>query len=198
MTKTIYEYDENRYATGNTRDVGDRDPAPPGWTEVAPPNLGDGEYARFLINDWEITTVSPTDWLNRPSELARARGAKSAEAKRQYQAVLASGFTDADGTTWPVTDQARSRVLDLTQHIQEYRAGKVVNELPGGRTEVTLRDASNVLRKATANKVVELAEQGSEYKEDAQDNLESLLAQIESATSQKDLDTIDLESGWPE
>jgi len=190
--KTLYAFDENKYPTGQTREVEDRAPTPPGWTDQQPP---ENDGVRFVGGQWE-SAPTRSEWLNRPQEVNKRRQQMAREANAEYQRVLAEGFTDADGVSWPVNEQARSRVLDLTQHIQEFRAGKVANELPGGRSSVTLRDASNTPRQASADKIVALAEQGAEFKEDAQDNLESLLASIEAATSQSDLDAIDVTDGW--
>ena len=121
------------------------------------------------------------------------------QARQHYQSALETGFTDSNGITWPATKDARDRILDLTQHIQEFRAGTMTNELPGsqGKTTVRLQDTSGNLVNADSSKIIELADKGSNFKEDAQDRLEKLISQIRLAESHSDLDAIDVTIGWP-
>ena len=121
------------------------------------------------------------------------------QAEGQYNTVLRNGFDDGTGTVWPATKDARDRILDLTQHIQEFRAGTMTNELPGsqGKTTVRLQDTSGNLVNADSNKIIELADKGSNFKEDVQDRLEQLIGQIMAASSHSDLDDINITTGWP-
>jgi len=190
--KTIYEIDQYAYPTGKTRTIGDRDPIPLGWVDAEPPASDSYRW----VGVWQSAPTRQA-WLNRPQILGPAKEAKQQEARKQYQAVLERGFTDANGVTWQATQDARDRVLDLTQRIQEYRAGKVSSALPNGKTSVKLTDASGARHDADANQIVSIAEQGSDFKDTAEDRLEELLGQIEAATSHSDLDAIDVTSGWP-
>jgi len=119
------------------------------------------------------------------------------QAREQFQGALASGFDDGSGTVWAATEDARARVLDLTQRIQEHRAGKAASALPNGKSTVKLRDAGNTPHDVGPDKIVALAEQGSDFKDKAEDRLEELLASIDAATSHADLDAIDVTAGWP-
>jgi len=125
------------------------------------------------------------------------KAAMQGQAREQFQAALASGFADSDEITWAATDDARARVLDLTQRIQEHRAGKAASALPNGKSAVKLRDASNTPHDVGPDKIVALAEQGSDFKDAAEDRLEQLVAEINAAASHDDLDQIDVTSGWP-
>lgn len=118
-------------------------------------------------------------------------------ARRHSDRVLSEGFKDSDGIRWPATDRARKRVLELTQRIQEHRDGQIDTPLPKGKDKARLWDADGGTRKVEPDKLVELAELGSDFKEDAEDRLEELLESIEAAESHDDLDAIDVESGWP-
>ena len=86
-----------------------------------------------------------------------------AQAMAQYHETLASGFDDGTGTMWAATGDARDRVLDLTQRIQEYRAGKAASPLPNGKSTVRLRDANNQPHEKGPDEIVMLAEQGSDF-----------------------------------
>jgi len=188
----LYQFDKYAYPTGKTQEVGDRDPIPPGWTDQEPP-ASDGY--RF-VGHWQ---GAPTrqDWLNRPQILGPAKEQQEHEAKQAYYARLKQGFDDADGVTWAVTDNALTKILDYTQRIQEYRAGKVASPLPNGKSTVKLPDVTGTAHDMGPDDIVALAEQGSDFKDQVEDRLEELLASIEAATSHDDLDAIDVTSGWP-
>ena len=119
------------------------------------------------------------------------------QAKQQYQSTLETGFTDGNGITWQATDDARNRILDLTQRIQEFRAGKMSSALPNGKSVAKLRDASGVIQSMTPDQIIAIAEQGSDFKDTAEDQLETLIGQIQAATSHNELNQIDLTTGWP-
>jgi hypothetical protein len=120
-----------------------------------------------------------------------------ARALETYGQTLAQGFADSDGTRWAATAQGRDRVLELTQRIQEHRAGKMANALPNGKSTVKLRDVDGTPHELTPDDVVKLAELGSDFKDKAEDRLEELSAQINAATTHADLDAIDVTAGWP-
>jgi len=119
------------------------------------------------------------------------------QAREQFQATLASGFDDGSGTVWAATDDARTKILDRTQRIQEFRAGKFASPLPNGKSTVKLWDASNTPHDADVDKILSLAEQGDDFQDRSEDWLEELLASIDAATSHSDLDQIKLNEGWP-
>lgn len=52
----IYNYDEQGYYTGLTRNEHPLQAIPPYWTKIEPPMLGDGEYARYVGRRWEVVT----------------------------------------------------------------------------------------------------------------------------------------------
>lgn len=118
-------------------------------------------------------------------------------AERQLQSVLEAGYADSDDVRWPLTPNARERVLELTQRIQEYRDGKVSTELPNGKDKARLWDAEGNRHRLTPDEIVAISERGTDFKDQAEDRLEELLDQIEAAESHDDLDEIDVESGWP-
>ena len=132
-----------------------------------------------------------------PEPLAQLKKAKQREAEIQYAQTLETGFTDANGTRWQAIDAARDKILDLTQRIQEFRAGNVASALPQGKTTIKLTDATAAPRDVTETKILQLAELGSDFKDAAEDRLEQLIGQIQAAASQADLDAIDATSGWP-
>ena len=119
------------------------------------------------------------------------------DVRKRFQDTLAAGFDDGNGLRWAATDDARSRVLDLTQRIQEFRAGNVSSPLPNGKSTMKLRDASNQPHDVDPNIIISLAEQGSDFKDSAEDRLEDLLVTIAAAVSHDDLDAIDVTNGWP-
>jgi len=121
-----------------------------------------------------------------------------ARALDQYHQTLADGFTDDSGVLWSATPDARGRVIELTQRIQEYRSGNTATELPNGKTTVRLRDASGAPHDVTAAGILALAENGDNFKDKAQDRLEEIYGQIDAATTHDELDAIDPASGWKE
>jgi len=133
----------------------------------------------------------------RPKTVDQRKDELRAQAAEQYQDTLDTGFTDANGITWQATQAARDRVLNLTQRIQEYRAGKMSTALPKGKDKARLFDADGNPQYATPDEIIALAEQGGDFKEDAADRLEQLLGEIAAATSHDELDAIDTSAGWP-
>lgn len=191
--KTLYQINQYQYPTGKTQSVDDRAPVPPDWVDQEPPSF---DSYRWTGLSWQ---EAPTrqDWFNRPSILGAAKQKKRSEATEQFQATLERGFTDSNGITWQATQAARDIVLDLTQRIQEYRAGTMSSPLPKGKAKARLRDAAGQPQEATPDEILAIAELGSDLKEDAQDRLEELVGQIMAATSHADLNAIDVTTGWP-
>ena len=50
----IYQIGSNGYWTGASKEIGDKDGAPRGWTRSPLPDLGEGEYAAWGGNGWRI------------------------------------------------------------------------------------------------------------------------------------------------
>ena len=119
------------------------------------------------------------------------------QAEAQYAQTLETGFIDADGIRWQANKAARDKILDLTQRIQEFRAGNVASALPQSKTSVKLTDATGAIQDVSETKILQLAELGSDFKDAAEDRLEQLIGQIQAATSNADLDDIDITNGWP-
>ena len=150
-----------------------------------------------------------SDWLIEPDRVVRTWNAPEPkpvqqrkaelreEAEDKHEAVLREGFADSDGVRWQATLAAQSIVLNLTQRIQEYRAGTMSTELPKGKAKARLRDAAGQIVEATPAKVIALAEQGDDFKEDADDRYEELVGQIMAAASHDDLNAVDVTTGWP-
>ena len=176
-----------------------------GWFEV----VDDGKPTHDPVTErppkpkpqeqWTIETdrVIRTWYAPEPKPVSDRQTEMTRQAEQQYQEALRTGFTDADGIAWQATQAARDVVLDLTQRIQEFRAGTMSTELPKGKAKAKLKDAAGNPVEVTPTKVIALAEQGSDFKEDAQDHFEALVGQIMAATSHADLDAIDVTAGWP-
>lgn len=142
-------------------------------------------------NNVEITyTISS-------KSIDQQKNEKIGEARKKFNETLKSGFTDSNGVTWQAIDEARNKILDLTQRIQEFRAGNVSSVLPQNKTTIKLRDATGAPQDVDATKILQLAEQGSDFKDAAEDRLEELIGQIQNAQSQADLDNINITTGWP-
>ena len=150
-------------------------------------------------SEWQIKLDRVVRMWNAPESktVAERQNQLSSQAESQYNTVLRNGFDDGTGTIWPATNDARSRILDLTQRIQEFRAGTMSTELPKGKTTIRLQNVAGAMHDADASKIIELADKGSDFKEDANDQLEKLIGQIQAATSHADLDAVDVASGWP-
>jgi len=133
----------------------------------------------------------------RERTLDERRDALKAQALDQYHATLRDGFDDGSGTMWTATPDARNRILDLTQRIQEYRAGKASSELPNGKSTVRLRDANDNPHSLTPGDILDLAERGDDFIDAARDRLDGLYGDIAAATSHANLDAIDVTAGWP-
>ena len=130
-------------------------------------------------------------------DLTPFKAVKINEVEAQYAQTLETGFTDADGTRWQANKAARDKILDLTQRIQEHRAGNVASALPQSKTSVKLTDATGAIQDVSETKILQLAELGSDFKDAAEDRLEQLISQIRTAQSHSDLDNINVTTGWP-
>ena len=133
----------------------------------------------------------------RESTLDQKKDELRARAIQKHKRTLELGFDDGNGAVWPATGGPRDRILDLTQRIQEFRAGNMASALPNGKSTVKLRDVNNQPHDADPDKIVALAEQGSDFVDQVEDRLEELIASIEAATSHSDLDNVNVMAGWP-
>mgnify|MGYP006429041095 CR=1 FL=1 len=183
----------------------DPEPDAAGWYTISDENKPSYDSATEkppqpkAISEWEIKSDRVVRTWDAPETktVAERQNQLSSQAESQYNTVLRNGFDDGTGTVWPATNDARSRILDLTQHIQEFRAGTMSTELPKGKTTIRLQDVTGAMHDADASKIIELADKGSDFKEDAQDRLEQLIGQIQAAASHADLDAISIDTGWP-
>lgn len=55
----IHQYDAQMIYTGESRDIGDNEGAPPGWTRLPLPQLSGGEVAQFQGSDWLVLAERP-------------------------------------------------------------------------------------------------------------------------------------------
>jgi hypothetical protein len=53
--KTIYEYNDMSYYTGNNMVIGERGAIPPFWTDCPLPVIPDGQYAVYNKSVWVLT-----------------------------------------------------------------------------------------------------------------------------------------------
>lgn len=159
---------------------------------IDPAKVGDSGWSWFN-SEAERDAAAATNAVSLSVRKERAR----AQARGAFSDALASGFTDDNGIKWTATDDARARVLDLTQRIQEHRENKVASPLPNGKVTVKLRDASNTVHDVSPDQIVRLAELGSDFKDKAEDRLEDLFGAIAAARSHDDLDAVDITAGWP-
>ena len=122
--------------------------------------------------------------------LEQRQSAMQQQARQQYQASLERGFS-YDGGQWPATGPKRNRVTELVASIN---AGK---GLPQSKAALTFRDLSGTTHDLSATGIIELGAAGSDLVDAADDNLESLIGQIQAAMSHADLDAINVSAGWP-
>lgn len=132
-----------------------------------------------------------TQWVEDSVEaLAARKDIMREQADAEYQASLKRGFS-YDGGTFPATGPKRARVVELVAGIN---AGK---GLPQDKTAVRFRDLSDTAHDLSETGVIELGAAGSDLVDAADDRLEELYASIDAASSNADLDAIDVTSGWP-
>ena len=70
----IYQIGAGGYWTGASREIGERDGAPRGWTRTAVPTLGAGEYAVWGNGGWAVTDqayVAPAPDAPVPAAVSR-------------------------------------------------------------------------------------------------------------------------------
>ena len=166
--------------------IPDNEPIAEGMTEISQ------QHHFNLLSDFQA-------WRHafEESQLEKRRSEMKSNAEAQYAQSLATGFTDSDGIQWQAIPAARDKILDLTQRIQEHRAGNVASALPQGKTSVKLTDATGAPQDVDEAKILQLAELGSDHMDAAEDRFKELSEQIMAATSHADLDVIDPESDWP-
>ncbi|MCG5538940.1 hypothetical protein [Halorhodospira sp. 9622] len=88
--------------------------------------------------------------------------------------------------------------MELTQHIQEYRAEKVDSPLPNGKEKVKIPDAEGVKHELDPDDVIELSKLGADFKDAAEDRYDELLEAVMAAETHGELNAIDVDRGWPE
>mgnify|MGYP006427108607 CR=1 FL=1 len=193
--------DDSIYRAGGI----DPEPDAPGWHEVSDENKPSHDPATEKSpqpkpqSEWQIKSDRVVRTWNAPiaKTVAERQNQLSSQAQSQFNATLQQGFTDSDGVRWQAISVARDKILDLTQRIQEFRAGNVTSALPQSKTSVKLTDATGAPQDVGETKILQLAELGSDFKDAAEDRLEQLIGQIMAAQSQGDLDVIDVTTGWP-
>lgn len=57
---TIYHYDIQNYHDGATREIGEHEGAPVGWTFTPVPTIPYGKYAYFVGPHWIIVNEKPS------------------------------------------------------------------------------------------------------------------------------------------
>jgi len=151
-------------------------------------------FREFYDPDNEDTSTAIEEWdLKKDRTVEQRKAYLREQVPGQYDATLRNGFDDGSGVVWSATSDARDRILELTQRIQEYRAGKVATELPNGKSTVRLFDVDGVARDVGADKIVALTEQGDDFKDNARERRDELYASIAAAASHGDLDAISIE-----
>ena len=153
------------------------------------------DIARWLDENVVGDPVVTSDFQGRT--LDQRKSDLRALAGRQYTDTLNAGFVALDGTRWPMTEGAKGRVLELTQRIQEHRAGKTSTPLPNGKDKARLWDAEGNRHLLTPDEIINISEQGTDFKDEAEDRLEELLWAIETAASHDELGGVDVTTGWP-
>lgn len=98
--QTIYQYDERKAYTGQSREIAPNAGAPLGWTRLEPPATQAGEWAVFSgQNGWQVVTTEPEYPLPPVPESVSARQAKEALIRQGlYQAALDAIAAIADPT----------------------------------------------------------------------------------------------------
>lgn len=122
-------------------------------------------------------------------QLASAKQRKGRAVEVAYQSALRS-FEHA-GTTWDASDQSATILRDLLNRLANERG------LPRGKSKMTLRDTNGQPHDFTAQELVDLGEAGSDHRDACLDRRLELLAEVEAAETEGDLDAIDIEAGWP-
>lgn len=154
----------------------------------------DSETQNIVANpqsDWVIheTFVEKTYTVTNKT-VSEQKPLLRGKAQTEYQASLERGFS-FDGGQFPATGSKRARVVELVAGIN---AGK---GLPQGKTSLTFRDLSGTGHNLDAQGITNLGATGSDLVDQADDRYEELMGQIDAASTQADLDAIDLTSGWP-
>jgi len=184
------------------------DPASQGYLfdRMVEPSRDSGREYRLTISGdlplWQSRTsaeldddgnvITPAgDWLDESGAFReQKRTMKRPAAREQFQASLERGYTFDNGT-WAPVGSRRQRVLEIVAGIN---AGK---GLPQGKTSITLRDASGTAHSFDEQQIVDLAAEANDLVDKAETRYEEIIGQIDAATSQSDLDAIDVTAGWP-
>ena len=69
----IYAIGRQGYWTGASREIGDRDGMPRGWTRRPVPDLTPDEYAIWNGNEWNVTAVPPPGPVIAPADVNAER-----------------------------------------------------------------------------------------------------------------------------
>lgn len=123
---TLYKYDSLGYATGEAVEVDERSlaPIPSRTTNIPPPELQAGEYARIIAaGRWEITTTAPNY-----EEAAKPLPEKLVPAKDLVQ-VLPMGTEYKLRALVAAIDPAKPETLD-----DGFKADRALTLLTGGES----------------------------------------------------------------
>ena len=158
-----------------------------------PPSFDEGKQkrARKDVGEWVVnsdhvdTTYTVTD-----KTVAERKQHLSSSARQQFQASIQRGFS-YDGGTWAPMGVRRQRALEIVAGINAGRG------LPQAKTSLTFTDVDGGVHEFDETQIKKLAAKANDLLDAADDRLRELYAQIDAATTQDDLDNIDVTEGWP-
>lgn len=70
---TIYQFDEQRVYTGQSKQIAPSEGAPMGWTRKEPPVLDNGEYAQFGSGQWRVLSEYPHPPIKAPDRITKGQ-----------------------------------------------------------------------------------------------------------------------------
>lgn len=130
-----YVYNKQGIYTGQALDLTPYDPFPVMSTEIAPPSLNDGEYARFLGDSWEVITELPAKPKHVPQSVAMSSFQLILDEIGEYDNAVA--LIDS----LPMPDKRKAQILWKSANTVE-RANPFVASLGAamGKTEAEIDD----------------------------------------------------------
>lgn len=184
---SIFQIGDDGYWTGAVVEIAEDEGAPAGWTREALPDLAAGEHAVW-DGAWTVTSAGP----DRPTP---AKAAMTAAIYARREAGLASGFDHDFGTPRGI-HRIGTTAADMKGWDEVTKGAQAkVNVGEGSFAILILTDTGPV--EITAQEWFQVLSAAFSQRQAIWQHSFTLLAQIAAATTQADLDAIDIADGWP-
>jgi hypothetical protein len=185
----IYQYDNQGYFTGQTKEISDKDGCPKQWTRKPIPEIPEGKYIIFNSKVWVISDRPPGDDLN----TLKNNKIRLVNVERYARIYMESIPYTFPGDDTPDGVQMRDEID--RQNIQDF---VIDAQMRDSEDTMYFMPVSNNVKIMTPEQAMSM---GS-YLKNRGDQIMGyswvLKSQIANVETEEDLNNIDITVGWPE